>query len=91
MESICSLSDRSKQGSPHEILFWRFGQQMAVRAGDYKLVRYDTNAETLTGDANQPVSSAKLYRLSDDIGESKILASAMPEKVKELQRNGTAE
>jgi arylsulfatase A-like enzyme len=73
------------QGKPHDVLYWRFGQQMAVRAGDYKLVRYDTNADTRTGRGNQPVSAAKLYRLSDDIGESKDLAAAMPEKVKELQ------
>ena len=72
-------------GKPHDALYWRFGQQMAIRAGDYKLVRYDTNADTRTGRANQPVSEAKLYRLSDDVGESKDLAAAMPEKVKELQ------
>jgi arylsulfatase A-like enzyme len=70
---------------PHELLYWRFGQQMAIRDADYKLVRYDTNANTLTGAGGQPVSSAKLYRLSDDIGEAKDLAAAMPEKVKELQ------
>jgi arylsulfatase A-like enzyme len=75
----------AKQGQPHDVLYWRMGSQMAIRLGDYKLVRYDMNAETLTGAGGQPVSSAKLFRLSDDIGESKDLAATMPEKVQELQ------
>jgi arylsulfatase A-like enzyme len=70
---------------PHETLYWRFGQQMAIRDGDYKLVRYDTNADTLTGEGGQPVSPAKLYRLSEDLGEAKDLAAMLPGKVKELQ------
>ena len=74
-----------QRGAPHEALYWRFGQQMAIRAGDYKLVRYDSNADTLTGVRNQPVSPAKLYNLATDIGETNDLAAARPEKVKELQ------
>ena len=71
--------------TPHETLYWRFGQQMAIRHGDYKLVRYDMNAETLTGAGGQPVSAAKLYNLKDDIGETKDLAASMPDKLSELQ------
>ncbi len=74
-----------KQGVPHDALYWRFGQQMAIRAGDYKLVRYDLNADTLTGVRNQPVSAAKLYNLAEDIGEKNDLASAQPERVRTLQ------
>ena len=48
-------------------------------------MRYDSNAETLTGVRNQPVTAAKLYNVSTDIGETQDLAAAMPEKVKELQ------
>ena len=73
-----------KAEKPHQVLFWRMGEQMAIRSGDFKLVRYDTNADTNTG-AKQPVSTPKLYNLKDDIGESKDLSSSMPEKVKELQ------
>jgi arylsulfatase A-like enzyme len=73
-----------KSGSPHDILYWRFGAQMAIRSGDYKLVRYDSNADTRTGRV-EPVTGAKLYNLADDIQESKDLASATPEKVRELQ------
>jgi arylsulfatase A-like enzyme len=74
-----------KTGAPHDALYWRFGRQMAVRVGDYKLVRYDSNADTLTGARNQPVTAAKLYNLATDIRETKDLAAAMPEKEKELQ------
>lgn len=73
-----------KSGSPHESLYWRFGGQMAVRSGDFKLVRYDSNADTQTGRV-QPVTSAKLYNLAQDIHEDRDLAASMPEKVKELQ------
>jgi arylsulfatase A-like enzyme len=72
-------------GTPHDALYWRFGAQMAIRKGDYKLVRYDTNADTRTGGRNQPVTVARLYRLSDDLGETKDLAATMPDKVQELQ------
>jgi arylsulfatase A-like enzyme len=74
-----------KSGAPHEALYWRFGAQMAVRAGDYKLVRYDSNADTGTGNGKAPVTSAKLYNLASDIHEDKDLAGAEPEKVRELQ------
>jgi arylsulfatase A-like enzyme len=69
---------------PHDALYWRFGEQMAIRAGDYKLVRYDSNADNNAG-KKQPVSTVKLYNLKDDLGESKDLAAAQPDKVKELQ------
>ncbi len=75
----------TKADAPHSALFWRFGQQMAVRAGDWKLVRYDGNADTQTGKA-QPVTSAKLYNLAKDIHEDSDLSAAMPEKVAELQK-----
>jgi arylsulfatase A-like enzyme len=78
------LNGRNPAG-PHDALFWRFGEQMAIRMGDYKLVRYDRNADTLTGDRNQGVTSAKLYDLSNDIGETKDLSAGMPDKAQELQ------
>jgi arylsulfatase A-like enzyme len=74
-----------KAGAPHDALYWRLGAQMAIRAGDYKLVRYDSNADTRTGGRNQPVTAPKLFNLADDIGEAKDLAAAMPEKLKDLE------
>ena len=54
---------------------------MAIRHGDWKLVRYDTAA-----DGNNPGTTGfKLYNLKDDIGEKTDLAAKNPEKVKELQ------
>ncbi|MFM7742135.1 MAG: hypothetical protein ACKO8X_01385, partial [Verrucomicrobiota bacterium] len=71
---------------PHEALYWRFGEQMAIRQGDWKLVRYDTNADTNAGRGKkQPTSAAKLYNLAADIHEDKDLSAEMPAKVKELQ------
>lgn len=74
-----------KSAPLHSSLFWRFGAQMAIRAGDFKLVRYDLNADSNTGKRNQGVSPARLYNLKEDIGEARDLAAARPEKVKELQ------
>lgn len=71
-------------GAPHDVLYWRFGDQMAIRSGDYKLVRYDMNVETRTG-KKQPASATKLYNLVKDIGEKADLAATMPDKAKELQ------
>jgi arylsulfatase A-like enzyme len=76
--------DGTKKTAPHEALFWRFGEQMAVRQGDWKLVRYDGNADTNTG-KRQPVTAARLYDLSKDLHEDKDLAAEQPEKVKQLQ------
>lgn len=72
-----------KSGAPHEALFWRFGDQMAIREGDFKLVRYDSNADTNNG-KRQPVTASKLYNLASDIHEDKDLSATMPEKVKSL-------
>ncbi|MFM8904022.1 MAG: sulfatase, partial [Verrucomicrobiota bacterium] len=72
--------------APHDALFWRFSEQMAIRLGDWKLVRYDTNADTNVGAGKrQPVSPARLYNLATDIHEDKDLAAEMPAKAKELQ------
>jgi arylsulfatase A-like enzyme len=59
---------------PHETLYWRFGPQWAVRHGDWKLVV-----------ANGGSGSPELYNLAEDVGESKNLAAAEPDKVAQLQ------
>ena len=56
---------------PHDVLFWRRGPAAAVRKGDWKLIRVD----------DQP---PLLFHLRDDIGETKNLAEAFPEKVTQL-------
>ena len=75
-----------KKEPPHDSLYWRFGQQMAIRKGDWKLVRYDLAAETPAGESPlRGVSAQKLYNLADDIGESRDQAAAQPDKVRELE------
>lgn len=73
------LSGKEK-GNPHDALYWRFGKQMAIRQGDWKLVRYD-----LAADGKSGASAAKLYHLKDDVGEATDLSAKQPDKVKELQ------
>ncbi len=71
--------------APHEALYWRFGKQIALRAGDWKLVKgagMNNIAERATGDAN--TEGAELYNLKEDIGEKNNLAGKNPEKLKEL-------
>jgi arylsulfatase A-like enzyme len=33
----------------HDAIYWRFGRQMAIRSGDWKLVRYDPAADGVAG------------------------------------------
>ncbi|WP_459557324.1 sulfatase family protein [Lacunimicrobium album] len=63
-----------KATPPHESLFWRYGEQWAVRHGDYKLVVGDEGS-----------GSPELYDLTQDISEKQDLATQQREKVKELQ------
>ncbi|MCI0681436.1 MAG: sulfatase [Gemmataceae bacterium] len=73
---------------PHETLYWRFGQQMAIRSGNWMLVRYDTAVESGKKSGKKgkaPVSAARLYNLADDIGQTKDLAAEQPDRVRHLQ------
>jgi len=62
-------------GRPHDTLFWRFGEQWAVRKGDWKLV-------VSKGGGGTP----ELYDLANDVGEQSDRAAEEPAKVAELQR-----
>jgi arylsulfatase A-like enzyme len=74
-----------KKDAPHEALYWRFGPQIAVRKGAWKLVK-GTNPESqpLERRGAASVEGAELYNLDKDIGETNNLAASEPEKVKEL-------
>jgi arylsulfatase A-like enzyme len=52
---------------PHDALYWRFGQQRAIRQGDWKLLT----------SAGRPW---ELYNLRADIGEANDLAAAEPQR-----------
>jgi arylsulfatase A-like enzyme len=58
--------------APHESLFWRFGTQMAMRQGDWNIVRYDD-------------TGIHLYNLKDDIGQKNNLAQKNPQKLQEMR------
>lgn len=73
-------------GQPHEALYWRFGPQVAIRKGNWKLVKGagKTGLEGVERRAKATMEGAELYDLSADIGESKNLADQEPDKVAEL-------
>jgi arylsulfatase A-like enzyme len=79
------LSGESSQSIADRALFWRFGPQVAVRKGDWKLVK---GAEPGAGAGGRRGAAspdgAKLFNLKADVGESKDVAADHPEKVKEL-------
>ena len=64
-----------KEGRPHETMFWRFGEQWAVRNSDWKLI-------VSKGGSGRP----ELYDLAADVGEQKDLAASEPGRVTELQK-----
>jgi arylsulfatase A-like enzyme len=72
-------------GQPHEALYWRLGENMAIRKGNWKLVKTNERPLQVVDPAIfNDLSGAELYNLADDIGEKKNLAASYPEKVKEL-------
>jgi arylsulfatase A-like enzyme len=65
-----------KRGAPHDALYWRFGEQMAIRKGDWKLVK----GRGLTA-GDKPL----LINLAKDIAEQNDLSGKELKKYKELQ------
>jgi arylsulfatase A-like enzyme len=79
-----------KTSPPHDALYWRFGGQMAIRMGDWKLVKATAGRGKAGGGGaasrreKATVEGAALFNLKDDIGEQTDLATKHPDKVKEL-------
>ncbi len=69
---------------PHVALYWRFGMQMAIRQGDWKLVKAAEAGGGQRRDVIRDLASAELYNLATDIGESTNLANREPVKFKQL-------
>jgi arylsulfatase A-like enzyme len=69
---------------PHDILYWRLGGMMAVRKGDWKLLKITDNAAQADPSVLNDLSGVELYNLKDDIGETKNLAVSRSDKVNEL-------
>jgi arylsulfatase A-like enzyme len=70
-----------KSDPPHDALYWRLGDQMAIRRGDWKLVRYDPIVDGEPGAATE----SRLYNLAGDIGEKNNRIEEEPELAKSLQ------
>ncbi len=79
-----------KADAPHAALYWRFGGQMAVRMGDWKLVKaIPGKGQEGAGGAGSrrekaTIEGARLFDLKADIGEQTDVADGHPEKAKEL-------
>ncbi len=75
-----------KSGVPHEALYWRFGPQIAMRMGDWKLVKGigSVGVEAMDPRKKASMENVELYNLAQDIGEKNNLAEKEPAKVKEL-------
>jgi len=69
--NLLPFIEGKNKAAPHEMLFWRFGDQLAARKGDWKMVQYDK-------------TGIHLYNLKNDIGESKNLAAAEPEILRSM-------
>jgi arylsulfatase A-like enzyme len=76
-------------GPPHEMLYWRLHEQMAIRRGDWKLVSYDAAIDGTTVSGGEgpegTVTPRRLYNLAEDIHETNDLSARHPEKVRELE------
>ena len=88
-----------QSGQPHEALFWRMGDQAAVRIGDWKLIRVKGGGDAKPQQYRRPTATSpagakgvagvgsagvQLYDLARDIHEDRDLAAQKPDKVKEL-------
>lgn len=62
----------TRDGLPHERLFWRAGDRYAVRAGEWKLVQ-------------ERGSAPQLFNLRNDVGERHDLAVEQPARLEDLQ------
>jgi arylsulfatase A-like enzyme len=79
-----------KEGPPHEALYWRFGPQMAIRMGDWKLVKAREPRGTAVEAFESPgtdadLAGAQLFNLATDMGEKVNLAQKEPARVKALE------
>lgn len=66
---------------PHRALYWRSTPQAAIRSGPWKLVKWRMPGKEAK---KTSLTAPELYNLDDDISETKNLAAAYPEKVREL-------
>jgi len=68
----------------HDALYWRLGGMMAIRKGDWKLVKTQDGPLPPDPSVLSDLSAAELYNLVTDIGETKNLAPTNAAKAREL-------
>lgn len=76
-----TLLGKTEQQVKHDYLYWEFyeaGGKQAVRQEDWKLVKLNLR------DPNKAIET-ELYLLSEDLGETRNIASEYPAKVKEME------
>ncbi len=66
-----------RTADPHEYLFWSFRDHLALRNGNWKIVRHGSEGEV------------ELFNLNDDIDESENLAHQYPAKTQALMATWT--
>jgi arylsulfatase A-like enzyme len=73
----------TRSDAPHDALYWRMGGIMAIRKGDWKLVKMYEG-----GNADEPskltLEGAQLFNVASDKSEQNDLTAAQPAKVAEL-------
>lgn len=75
----------TRSDPPHDALYWRLGGMMAVREGDWKLVKSEEGAANTTDPSVlRDLSGAQLYDLAHDVEETNDLAAAHPDEVRKL-------
>jgi arylsulfatase A-like enzyme len=82
--NLLPLATGKTSSPPHDALYWRLGGMMAIRKGDWKLVKMSDDAFRQDPSVLADLTGVELYNLKEDIGEKKNLAAVRPEKVKEL-------
>jgi arylsulfatase A-like enzyme len=81
-KNLLPLLTGATTDAPHEALYWRAFEQMAVRRGDYKLV--------VSAGADGKLSGPRLFDLKDDPAEATDLSAKLPDTAKELREKWDA-
>ncbi len=85
-QNLLPMLRRPEKKQTRGPLFWHFGDQFAVREGDWKLVQARLFTKDIMHGRRQPLAEKpELYNLRDDIGETTDLADSHPEIVKRLK------
>ncbi len=76
-----TLEGKNEEQKKHPYLYWGFAYKdgrVALRQGDWKIVRYDVDSKKN--------STYELYNIKDDLSEKNNLAKQNPEKIIEMRK-----